>query len=57
MVLSVSFFCILQESMAPYLSLPTVLDGLFNLTKTLFGINIEQVDHLASVFYITYFIL
>ncbi|KAK9989456.1 hypothetical protein SO802_029695 [Lithocarpus litseifolius] len=40
-----------EESMAAYLSLPTVLDGLFNLTKTLFGIRIEQVDHLALVWH------
>ncbi|KAG9129770.1 hypothetical protein Leryth_015466 [Lithospermum erythrorhizon] len=38
-----------QEELRPYFSLPKVLDGLFNLVKTLFGINVESADGLAPV--------
>ena len=39
----------LQEELRPYFSLPKVMDGLFNLAKMLFGINIEAADGLAPV--------
>ncbi|XP_047315714.1 probable cytosolic oligopeptidase A [Impatiens glandulifera] len=38
-----------EEELRPYFSLPKVMDGLFNLAKTLFGINIEPADGLAPV--------
>ncbi|CAI9110563.1 OLC1v1010614C1 [Oldenlandia corymbosa var. corymbosa] len=38
-----------EEELRPYFSLPKVMDGLFNLAKTLFGINIEAADGLAPV--------
>ena len=41
--------CVMQEELRPYFSLPKVMDGLFNLAKTLFGIEIEQADGLAPV--------
>ncbi|KAL3525532.1 hypothetical protein ACH5RR_013904 [Cinchona calisaya] len=38
-----------EEELRPYFSLPKVMDGLFNLAKMLFGINIEDADGLAPV--------
>lgn len=38
-----------EEELRPYFSLPKVMDGLFNLAKTLFGIDIEPADGLAPV--------
>ncbi|XP_028802844.1 probable cytosolic oligopeptidase A [Neltuma alba] len=42
-----SKFDINEEELRPYFSLPKVMDGLFNLAKTLFDIEIEQADGLA----------
>lgn len=39
----------IQEELRPYFSLPKVMDGLFNLAKTLFGINVDAADGLAPV--------
>ncbi|KAA8550258.1 hypothetical protein F0562_001942 [Nyssa sinensis] len=44
-----SRFDINEEELRPYLSLPKVLDGLFNLAKMLFDIDIDTVDGLAPV--------
>ncbi|KAH7845951.1 hypothetical protein Vadar_007912 [Vaccinium darrowii] len=38
-----------EEELRPYFSLPKVMDGLFNLAKMLFGIEIEPADGLAPV--------
>ncbi|KDP32168.1 hypothetical protein JCGZ_12629 [Jatropha curcas] len=38
-----------EEELRPYFSLPKVMDGLFNLAKNLFGIDIEPADGLAPV--------
>ncbi|KAJ8769341.1 hypothetical protein K2173_002545 [Erythroxylum novogranatense] len=38
-----------EEELRPFFSLPKVMDGLFNLAKTLFGIKIESADGLAPV--------
>ncbi|GAB2283003.1 hypothetical protein Dimus_017535 [Dionaea muscipula] len=38
-----------EEELRPYFSLPKVMDGLFSLANTLFGINIEPADGLAPV--------
>ncbi|MED6218360.1 hypothetical protein PIB30_026052 [Stylosanthes scabra] len=38
-----------EEELRPYFSLPKVMDELFNLAKTLFGIEIEPADGLAPV--------
>ncbi|CAI0430868.1 unnamed protein product [Linum tenue] len=38
-----------EEELRPYFSLPKVMDGLFNLAKKLFDINIEAADGLAPV--------
>lgn len=38
-----------EEELRPFFSLPNVMDGLFNLAKMLFGINIEPADGLAPV--------
>ncbi|CAN4083113.1 unnamed protein product [Withania somnifera] len=38
-----------EEELRPYFSLPRVMDGLFNLVKMLFGINVEPADGLAPV--------
>ncbi|XP_052195709.1 probable cytosolic oligopeptidase A [Diospyros lotus] len=38
-----------EEELRPYFSLPKVLDGLFNLAKMLFGIQIEPADGSAPV--------
>ncbi|KAK4712021.1 hypothetical protein R3W88_006534 [Solanum pinnatisectum] len=38
-----------EEELRPYFSLPRVMDGLFNLVKMLFDINVEPVDGLAPV--------
>ncbi|KAJ9128809.1 hypothetical protein P3X46_034452 [Hevea brasiliensis] len=38
-----------EEELRPYFSLPKVMDGLFNLANTLFGIDIEPADGLAPV--------
>ncbi|KAG9140890.1 hypothetical protein Leryth_010425 [Lithospermum erythrorhizon] len=38
-----------EEELRPYFSLPKVMDGLFNLVKMLFGINVEPNDGLAPV--------
>ncbi|KAJ7943796.1 Oligopeptidase A [Quillaja saponaria] len=44
-----SKFDINEEALRPFFSLPKVMDGLFNLAKTLFGIEIEPADGLAPV--------
>ncbi|KAL0418277.1 UNVERIFIED_CONTAM: Organellar oligopeptidase A, chloroplastic/mitochondrial [Sesamum radiatum] len=38
-----------EEDLRPYFSLPKVMDGLFNLAKKLFGIDIEPADGIAPV--------
>lgn len=38
-----------EEELRPYFSLPKVMDGLFNLVKMLFGIDVESADGLAPV--------
>ncbi|PON97095.1 Peptidase M3A/M3B [Trema orientale] len=38
-----------EEELRPYFSLPKVMNGLFDLAKTLFGIEIESADGLAPV--------
>ncbi|KAK4408433.1 Organellar oligopeptidase A, chloroplastic/mitochondrial [Sesamum angolense] len=38
-----------SEDLRPYFSLPKVMDGLFNLAKKLFGIDIEPADGVAPV--------
>ncbi|RDY02506.1 Organellar oligopeptidase A, chloroplastic/mitochondrial, partial [Mucuna pruriens] len=38
-----------EEELRPFFSLPKVIDGLFNLAKTLFSIEIEPADGLAPV--------
>ncbi|RZB92980.1 probable cytosolic oligopeptidase A [Glycine soja] len=38
-----------EEELRPFFSLPKVMDGLFNLAKSLFGIEIEPADGLAPV--------
>ncbi|KAJ6722230.1 CYTOSOLIC OLIGOPEPTIDASE A-RELATED [Salix koriyanagi] len=38
-----------EEELRPFFSLPKVMDGLFNLAKTIFGIDIELADGLAPV--------
>ncbi|KFK28230.1 hypothetical protein AALP_AA8G489300 [Arabis alpina] len=38
-----------EEELRPYFSLPKVMDGLFSLAKTLFGIEIEPADGVAPV--------
>ncbi|XP_048128506.1 organellar oligopeptidase A, chloroplastic/mitochondrial-like [Rhodamnia argentea] len=38
-----------EEELHPYFSLPKVMEGLFNLARTLFGIEIEAADGLAPV--------
>ncbi|MBA0803290.1 hypothetical protein Gohar_013522, partial [Gossypium harknessii] len=38
-----------EEELRPYFSLSKVMDGLFKLAKTLFGIDIEPADGLAPV--------
>ncbi|KAA8531477.1 hypothetical protein F0562_006170 [Nyssa sinensis] len=38
-----------EEELRPYFSLPKVMDGLFNLAKMIFGIDIESADGLAPV--------
>ncbi|KAB5547460.1 hypothetical protein DKX38_010866 [Salix brachista] len=38
-----------EEELRPFFSLPMVMDSLFNLAKTLFGIDIEPADGLASI--------
>ncbi|KAH7520402.1 hypothetical protein FEM48_Zijuj08G0140100 [Ziziphus jujuba var. spinosa] len=38
-----------EEELRPYFSLPKVMNGLFNLAKMLFGIEIEPADGLAPV--------
>ncbi|XP_023751895.1 probable cytosolic oligopeptidase A [Lactuca sativa] len=38
-----------EEELRPYFSLPKVMDGLFNLVKMLFGIDVEAADGLAPV--------
>ncbi|KAF5206013.1 Mitochondrial intermediate peptidase protein [Thalictrum thalictroides] len=38
-----------QEALRPFFSLPKVMDGLFNLAKSLFDIHIESADGLAPV--------
>ena len=48
---------ILQEELRPFFSLPKVMDALFNLAKTIFGIDIEPADGLAPVIYFINFIL
>ncbi|EXB37276.1 Oligopeptidase A [Morus notabilis] len=39
----------ITEELRPYFSLPKVMDGLFNLAKTLFGIEIKPANGLAPV--------
>ncbi|CAL5432259.1 unnamed protein product [Camellia sinensis] len=38
-----------EEELRPYFSLPVVIDGLFNLSKMLFDIEIDPADGIASV--------
>ncbi|GMP68533.1 hypothetical protein CsSME_00028126 [Camellia sinensis var. sinensis] len=38
-----------EEELRPYFSLPVVIDGLFNLSKMLFDIEIDPADGVASV--------
>ncbi|CAJ1931220.1 unnamed protein product [Sphenostylis stenocarpa] len=38
-----------EEELRPFFSLPKVMDGLFNLAKSLFGIEIEPADGVAPV--------
>ncbi|XP_002977033.2 probable cytosolic oligopeptidase A [Selaginella moellendorffii] len=38
-----------EEELRPYFSLPKVMDGLFNLAKYLFGVQIEPADGMAPV--------
>ncbi|XP_039158308.1 organellar oligopeptidase A, chloroplastic/mitochondrial-like [Eucalyptus grandis] len=38
-----------EEELRPYFSLPKVMEGLFNLASTLFGIEIGAADGLAPV--------
>ncbi|XP_023643733.1 organellar oligopeptidase A, chloroplastic/mitochondrial [Capsella rubella] len=38
-----------EEELRPYFSLPKVMDGLFSLANTLFGIDIEPADGVAPV--------
>ncbi|KAK7309602.1 hypothetical protein RJT34_06464 [Clitoria ternatea] len=38
-----------EEELRPFFSLPKVMDGLFNLAKKLFGVEIESADGLAPV--------
>jgi oligopeptidase A len=38
-----------EEELRPYFSLPKVMEGLFSLAKTLFGIDVEPADGLAPV--------
>ncbi|KAF8081964.1 hypothetical protein N665_0854s0004 [Sinapis alba] len=38
-----------EEELRPYFSLPKVMDGLFSLAKTLFGVDIEPADGVAPV--------
>ncbi|XVE86900.1 hypothetical protein DITRI_Ditri18aG0072800 [Diplodiscus trichospermus] len=47
--LSLSLSLSLLEELRPYFSFPKVMDGLFNLAKTLFEIDIEPADGLAPV--------
>ncbi|KAI3704590.1 hypothetical protein L1987_74815 [Smallanthus sonchifolius] len=42
-------FLILQEELRPYFSLSKVMDGLFNLMKMLFGIDVEPADGYAPI--------
>ncbi|CAH2043321.1 unnamed protein product [Thlaspi arvense] len=44
-----SIYDINEEELRPYFSLPKVMDGLFSLAKTLFGIDIEPADGVAPV--------
>uniref|UniRef100_A0A1J3HIY0 oligopeptidase A n=1 Tax=Noccaea caerulescens TaxID=107243 RepID=A0A1J3HIY0_NOCCA len=38
-----------EEELRPYFSLPKVMDGLFSLAKTLFGVDVEPADGVAPV--------
>lgn len=38
-----------QEELRPFFSLPNVMNGLFDLAKTLFGVEVEPADGLAPV--------
>ncbi|CAA7027203.1 unnamed protein product [Microthlaspi erraticum] len=38
-----------EEELRPYFSLPKVMDGLFSLVETLFGIDVEPADGVAPV--------
>ncbi|CAN8236786.1 unnamed protein product [Cochlearia groenlandica] len=38
-----------EEELRPYFSLPKVMDGLFSLAETLFGIDVEPADGVAPV--------
>ncbi|EPS60508.1 hypothetical protein M569_14295 [Genlisea aurea] len=44
-----SEYDISEEMLRPYLSLPKVMEGLFDLTKKLFDVEIEQADGIAPV--------
>ncbi|KAL3696251.1 hypothetical protein R1sor_010327 [Riccia sorocarpa] len=44
-------FNINEEELRPYFSLPRVTDGLFNLAKMLFGVEIEAADGMAPVWH------
>ena len=48
MILICRFWSI-KEELYPYFSLPKVMDGLFSLAKTLFGVDIEPTDGVAPV--------
>lgn len=52
---------LVQEELRPYFPLPKVMEGLFNLTKKLFGVDIEPADGTAPVKLLkafeTYFLL
>lgn len=44
-------YSINEEELRPFFSLPRVIDGLFGLAKTIFGVNIEAADGLAPVWH------
>ncbi|KAI5081968.1 hypothetical protein GOP47_0001711 [Adiantum capillus-veneris] len=44
-------YTINEEELRPFFSLPRVIDGLFGLAKTIFGVNIEAADGLAPVWH------
>uniref|UniRef100_A0A0D2ZU89 Peptidase M3A/M3B catalytic domain-containing protein n=1 Tax=Brassica oleracea var. oleracea TaxID=109376 RepID=A0A0D2ZU89_BRAOL len=46
-VILICRFWSIKEELYPYFSLPKVMDGLFSLAKTLFGVDIEPTDGVA----------